>query len=1036
MARIILAHASEDKPTVFRIAKALRVAGHDTCLDDDGSLVNESLIAAHGRTEFVVVCLSKAFAKPGRDGVVRSVSEMQQVPVWWARFLMVRLDETALPHVIARRGYVDLFPEGDAFGRGMYRILHTIERENRREGPAVTAPLNVFISYAPADHVHRSRLEAHLGLMKRQGRIQTWHRGQIGAGQQLRAEAAERIMSARIVLLLISADYLASDDCYKDDMEQALARHDAGKAWMIPIIIHACDWESAPFGRLTVLPAGGIPVTSWPNQNEAWANVVRGIRIATEPAQLVAGLVGGVAAPAGLVGLHARSQNLGDSFDQSYRRHARATSPSPMSDQLRVPAVPFIGREGHAIDIIEHIGLRGAIISGRNGMGKTSLARRLVQELSAHFTRSPVEIDLMGASLGSLTSAMVMERIIKMFEPEMRLPSDEAGLAARYQSVLARERTLLLFDNVGDRAQLDPLLPPGGCLLLITSAEHFTVPDMYAVRLDAFKPAEAVALVRSIAPRVEEATASEIAELCGYIPLALCVAASGLVNEGCDPADYLVQLRASLDRHEQREPVAAVLSVSLGGLAPPLRELWLRLGVFQGDIAREVAAVVGEVCLASIDSALLELKQRGLIEHEPATGRYRQNDAFRHHARSWLATDALYRTERRHVEHYRNALYKKVDIWNSELANIRAAQAWASAHAASDQAAAAICLDFPLLCGSWPARHQPSMWRTWIQDALAAATKLGLYEHFCDLQIVPLSVDHLAPPTTIEYHERRLAVARETGDRYAEAVALRFLGDAHVAGHDRIRAITYREQQVSVTREIGEREWELNALKNLADCYSAIGNKHNAVEHYERTFAIAREIGNSSWESNALYNLGRTYTAIRDPRAMEIYEQILAMARKMPNPKPEAEIDALCELGESWLTFGECRKGIEIFEQALAVARQSGNRLFEGGALDKLGTSYVRLAEPYRAVEYYEQALLIAREVPNVGHTALLKAMWNWNAGKAYEALGDLSVAIDALQVSINLLHAVGQTDAAGKQEAYANQLRARLKEQQRGTEG
>jgi hypothetical protein len=92
--------------------------------------------------------------------------------------------------------------------------------------------------------------------------------------------------SANIILLLISADFLASDYCYDIELRHAMERHEAKQARVIPIILRAVDWHSAPFGRLNALPRDGRPVTSWANQDEAFFDIVRGIRsVAEELAQ-------------------------------------------------------------------------------------------------------------------------------------------------------------------------------------------------------------------------------------------------------------------------------------------------------------------------------------------------------------------------------------------------------------------------------------------------------------------------------------------------------------------------------------------------------------------------------------------------------------------------------------------------------------------------------------------------------------------------------------------------------------------------------
>ncbi|WP_437511901.1 SUMF1/EgtB/PvdO family nonheme iron enzyme [Sorangium sp. So ce1099] len=144
--------------------------------------------------------------------------------------------------------------------------------------------VNVFISYAPADRPHLEALEAHLAALKRQGLVSTWHRGRIGAGAARDESIAAELSAAEVVLLLVSEAFLASDSCYERELGAALERHRRGAARVVPIVVRACDWEGTTLAELEALPRDGGAVTSWANQNEAWRDVVRGIRAAVEEA--------------------------------------------------------------------------------------------------------------------------------------------------------------------------------------------------------------------------------------------------------------------------------------------------------------------------------------------------------------------------------------------------------------------------------------------------------------------------------------------------------------------------------------------------------------------------------------------------------------------------------------------------------------------------------------------------------------------------------------------------------------------------------
>ncbi|GHO47616.1 toll/interleukin-1 receptor domain-containing protein [Ktedonospora formicarum] len=130
--------------------------------------------------------------------------------------------------------------------------------------------IRVFYSYAHEDERLRRKLETHLGLLQQQGLIVGWHDRNISAGTEWAQEISDHLNTAQIILLLVSASFLASKYCYSREMMQALERHENGSARVIPIILRPVDWKDAPFGKLQVLPTGAIPITGrgWHNSDD------------------------------------------------------------------------------------------------------------------------------------------------------------------------------------------------------------------------------------------------------------------------------------------------------------------------------------------------------------------------------------------------------------------------------------------------------------------------------------------------------------------------------------------------------------------------------------------------------------------------------------------------------------------------------------------------------------------------------------------------------------------------------------------------
>lgn len=156
----------------------------------------------------------------------------------------------------------------------------------------------VFFSYSHEDEELRNRLEKHLALLRRQGLVEAWHDRRILVGSDLDQAISQNLETADIVLLLVSADFLASDYCYSREMKRAMQRHESGNAVVIPVILKPCDWHSAPFGKLLATPRDGKAATSWANLEEAFADVAAHIRKHVEAATKTSSVPSVVAATA------------------------------------------------------------------------------------------------------------------------------------------------------------------------------------------------------------------------------------------------------------------------------------------------------------------------------------------------------------------------------------------------------------------------------------------------------------------------------------------------------------------------------------------------------------------------------------------------------------------------------------------------------------------------------------------------------------------------------------------------------------------
>ncbi len=143
--------------------------------------------------------------------------------------------------------------------------------------------INVFISYARGDEGHLYALYDHLAGLRHDKSITTWSSRMIGPDLgDFRREVDPSLETSQIVILLITARYLASPWCYSVEVARAFEMLRAGRVWVVPVIVESCDWRGTEIQGLTKAPDGGKPVTTWPDQNRAWMNVACQVRAIVE----------------------------------------------------------------------------------------------------------------------------------------------------------------------------------------------------------------------------------------------------------------------------------------------------------------------------------------------------------------------------------------------------------------------------------------------------------------------------------------------------------------------------------------------------------------------------------------------------------------------------------------------------------------------------------------------------------------------------------------------------------------------------------
>jgi tetratricopeptide (TPR) repeat protein len=792
--------------------------------------------------------------------------------------------------------------------------------------PLTPPPPSVFLSYSHKDERWKDRLLTHLGIAAGEGLLAVWNDRQIGAGSEWREEIQKAIDAARVAVLLVSADFLTSQFIKGEEVPRFLERRAKDGLHVFPVIVRACDWGGVKWlSPIQARPQDGKPLAGF-----------RGNRVDAELAAIakeIREILGRDEAPKAAASAPAKTAPIAPAL-------MVAAQSLQALHQIPAPPADFTGREAELAALAEAVGRGGATaifgLRGMGGVGKTALALKLAERLEPLYPDAQIYLDLLGMSREPLTAAQAMAHVVRSFQPDARLPEGAAELAALYRSVLHGKRVFLLMDSAAGKEQAEPLLPPCGCALLVTSRVHFHIPGLVARDLDELPLADARALLERLAPRIG-AEAEEISRLCGRLPLALRLAGSALAERpDLSVAAYTRRLAKGKERFGE---VDAALSLSCELLRPGRATLWYALSVLTGTFDAAAAAAVWALEADPADEALGELGTSSLVEWEEKEERYRLHDLARLFAADQLKSVEKAAASRRHAVHYvevlrqADSLYEQghegvmrgLVLFDREWRNVQAGQAWAEAHREEDPEAAALCSDYG---------------------------RVGLN---C-LRL------RLPPKERVPWLTASLAAVRSRKDRAAEGTLLRHVGNAYLDLGEHRRGSEFYEQGLAIARGIGDRRGEAGALGNLGLAYNKLGEPRRAIEFHKQHLDISREIGDRQGEAIALCNLGLAYWNLGEPRrAIEFHQQYLAISREIGHRQGEA--NALGSLGIAYWGLGEPRRAIEFHKQHLAISGEIGDRRGEAIASWNLGEVYEGLGDLARAAELMEVCVAYEREI-------------------------------------------------------------------------
>ncbi len=486
--------------------------------------------------------------------------------------------------------------------------------------------------YAKNDRPFYEILDAHLAVFKRQGWIRTWSEQAIRVGQYSKEELRSQLTQANLVVVLVSSDFLATDFCSSDLFEEMIARHDAGKLVIVPVIVRPVEWSLTPFQHLHALPTNGKAVSRWSDRDQACVDIVQGLTRLIEHRRGTWRVTGNLTLPPESVS--------GGLWTVPYRQNRFFVGREKLLDSI---SSAFSAWEALSTPIVA--------LSGLGGIGKTQVALEYAYRSQKHYQTI---LWINASSQETVVAEMLMLAEVLGIPSMAEMDSQERLLLVK-RWLAEHQSWLLILDALTDVALMTAVLPlrSVGHVLVTT---HLHVSQTVAQVLEVCPLAEPAAFTlltqrsglysqkypQRPATSEETATAHRVCHLLAGLPLALDQAGAYIEETGCSIAEYeqryhaqevvLLQQRGAMTidhpasvvatwslafQHlEIYDPCAADLLRCCAFLAPEIipQELFLKGASQLGPHLAHVSADV-----TRFDAAIRTLYRFSLVRRDPQT---------------------------------------------------------------------------------------------------------------------------------------------------------------------------------------------------------------------------------------------------------------------------------------------------------------------------------------------------------------------------------------------------------------------------------
>ncbi|MFF4011053.1 BTAD domain-containing putative transcriptional regulator [Streptomyces sp. NPDC001717] len=709
---------------------------------------------------------------------------------------------------------------------------------------------------------------------------------------------------------------------------------------------------------------------------------------------------------------------------------ARAEDPAPAAAAVHVrpaqlPAtVPdFTGRTGFVEELgaILGGGAQGRVmavsaLAGIGGVGKTTLAVHVAHTARAHFPDGQLYVDLQGTEPRPAEPVAVLGAFLRALgTPDASIPDTADERAALYRSALDGRRVLVLLDNARDAAQVRPLLPgTAGCAALVTSRVRMAgLAGAHLVDLDVMSPEEALQLFTRIvgAERVgaERQAALDVVGACGFLPLAIRIAASRLAARRTWTvsvlAAKLADERRRLDELQAGDlAVKATFELGYGQLEPAQQRAFRLLGLADGpDISLSAAAAVLDLPEYDTEDLLEALVDCSLLE-SAAAGRYRFHDLVRLYARACAERDEQPPSSRD------AALDRLLDFYLATASGVYALER------PGDRLPAHLSdTHYPGLV--FPDSRAAMDWLYQEADPLLGCVRQASVRGG-DSTVLRRAVDLLwaakdlaeSGANSKQYESASLALrdaAQATKDPYAEGRARTTLTNVHLVAGRFAEADDEARQATALAREAGDPLPSCWAPNDRGIIALHQGRHADGERYLLEAISNFRADANYVGEASALCNLSRIHVELgRLPSAIDLAQQGIAIYDQMGLTLRLA--NGRYALGIALTQAGRHGEALAQLTEALGLFHDNRQPLWEGITHYRLAEVHLSAGRATQAAAHAEQAvalrvmggewrracvlMVLGRALRRLGQRDRARACWR-DAEAVFAQLGSFELA-------------------------------------------